>query len=440
MDNLGKYFETTSLGRDKYQTTIGIKPVNYQDGSTWKRISNDWADSGIGERPHIVTAAPFTVSVSPDGDRRIHPTREQDVWFEISGAKINQAGVWNAIQLGVPTSRVNNRITWNRTNFNAYVYMAGHYVKLGYLLKNGYLPPNNQFAYEVATNGLTRQGGTLHKDGVPVMRMRAPVAYDYDNPDDVRQIAHEIVRIDGKWHVVFTLPSLAGMSKPLIDPTLELQPDAAAGKDTNICEEATLLNYNWGVTAGFYVGKVSTYNMRGLLQFDISGLPDDAVISSTVLSFYLEAENSANIRTQRVFRLKREWVEGTRDEAEDNPATGATWQRYDTTNSWQTAGGFGANDCEQTDIGSVSLSASESVGWKDISITATSKTDLDYGLENAGNATGWLIKKDTEIGDRHNFTSSDGATAANRPKLVVNYTLPGGGINPRILQKIRKGY
>ena len=432
MTILGKYFETESLGHDQYQTTFGLKPINYQDVGIWKRIVNNWGDSGIGERPYIVTAAPFIASVSPDGLRRIHPTRENDVWFEMSGAKINNAGTWEVIQLGTPTSRIDNRITWNRTNYNAYMDMAGHYIKLGYLLKNGYQPPNNQFAYEVATNGFTRQGGTLLKDGVPVMHMRKPIAYDYDNPDDIRQIAHEFSQIDGKWHVVFTLPDLTGMAKPVIDPTLELQPDAAAGIDTTLGGINNTKCY--GDAVKLYIGEANNAPInyyRSLIKFDLSSLPSDATITSCTLALVITNDYSDNARTFRLYRQKRAWVEGV----EEDPSTdGATWDEYDAGSSlaWQTAGGFGANDCEQTDIGTVSMGAADT-GTKTFTLTPTTKAALDLG-------NGWLIKADTELDDAYLFDSSDSAPAANRPKLVVNYTEGGGDGNPRILQKMRLGY
>ena len=62
MTERGSTWDREYLGKDEYRTTFGLKPTNYQDGSTWKPIANDWQDSGDGDRPHIVTAAPFMVS------------------------------------------------------------------------------------------------------------------------------------------------------------------------------------------------------------------------------------------------------------------------------------------------------------------------------------------------------------------------------------------
>ena len=432
MTELGKYFETENLGHDQYRTTIGLKPINYQDSSIWKRINNNWADSGDGDRPHMVTDAPFMVSVSPDGLRRIHPTREDDVWFEMSGAKINNAGTWNVVPLGTPTSRVDNRITWNRTNFNAYMDMAGHYVKLGYLLKNGYLPPNNQFAYEVATNGLTRQGGTLLKDGVPVMHMRKPVAYDYDNPEDVRQIAHEIVRIDGKWHVVFTLPSLAGMSKPLIDPTLELQPDPAAGKDTRLIENNA--DNNYGVNAVLSSGTTDPGDIvRDLIEFDVSIIPSNTDINSATLSLNFHYEADPADEDIGFHRSLVEWYEGTKDGAAPGAEDGSTWNHRNANTGGQVAWSGGAGGASGTEFAASAVDTQTITGtgaWFNWDV----KTDVANFVSGAQTNEGWWLINTDEVSTStiKAAASSDGADTPNRPKLVVNYT-EAGGAGARIL-------
>jgi hypothetical protein len=413
MTELGKYFETESLGHDQYQTIIGLKPINYHDGS-WKRNVLDWIDSGVGERPHIVTAAPFIVSVSPDGDRRIHPTREDDVWFEMSGAKINNAGTWEVIQLGTPTSRIDNRITWNRTNYNAYVDMAGHYVKLAYLLKNGYLPPNNQFAYEVATNGLTRAGGVFSKDGVPVMHMRKPVAYDYDNPEDVRQIAHEIVRIDGKWHVVFTLPDLTGMFKPLIDPTLTLQPDAAAGIDTYVRSDQADTAY--GTAAAIYGGNAWV----GFIEFDLSPLVGKTITSGTFSGWNASQKFGVVVlNLHAILAANSGWIEECTWNHADGAGASQRWAG-DTGNDGGADAGctVSGTDYYATYIGTHTtdgdVPADEEMQWDLDTAQLTSMVTANYGMK--------FVPTQSDI----SIHSSDYTTAALRPKLVVDWTVAGG--------------
>jgi len=56
--------------------------------------------------------------------------------------------------------------------------------------------------------------------------------------------------------------------------------------------------------------------------------------------------------------------------------------------------------------------------FKDFALSPVTKAALDLG-------NGWLVKADTEADDGHGFSASDNGTAANRPKLVVVYTVGG---------------
>ena len=146
---------------------------------------------------------------------------------------------------------------------------------------------------------------------------------------------------------------------------------------------------------------------RALIRFDLSSLPADALISSATLSLYAVLDASDNARTCRVYRQLRAWTEA-----------GATHNTYNGVDNWQTAGGFGAADCEQTDIGSRAFTATETLNeFKDFSLTPITKAALDNG-------SGWLVKMDTETDDNYSVASSDNATAAARPKLVIVYSLP----------------
>ena len=113
---------------------------------------------------------------------------------------------------------------------------------------------------------------------------------------------------------------------------------------------------NYGVRTDLFVGENGDSQPgRILIKPDLSSLPSTAIISSAVLSLWLETNGGATTRTLRVFRCKRAWTEGTGDNT--IPDDGATWNKYDGTNAWETGGGFGANDCEQTDIGSLSITS-----------------------------------------------------------------------------------
>ena len=238
------------------------------------------------------------------------------------------------------------------------------------------------------------------------MNFMDPFVIDRDNDVDKRPITWEYLIRDGRIYLIYSLPSLDGMIAPVVDPTLTLQPDGTAGEDTRLLSDNADTNYGMDDLRVGEENDEPARVQRTLIKFDLSDLPSNADISSATLSLYLYTDKCDNARTFRVYRQKRAWVESE-----------ATWNIYSTGNSWQTAGGFGADDCEQSDIGNRAMSDSEASEFKDWSLSPTTKAGLDLG-------NGWLIKADTESDDAYRFYSSDYGTAANRPKLVIVYTVP----------------
>ena len=179
---------------------------------------------------------------------------------------------------------------------------------------------------------------------------------------------------------------------------------------------------NHGTDASFYGGE---YNggaqvARGLLKFDLSAIPSSAVVASATLSLWITTDYATNTRIYRIFRQKRAWTE-----------TGSTWNKYDGTNNWQTAGGFGADDCEQTDIGSVSIANNTAVGTEiQWSLTAAAITEM---IDGTFSNNGFFIKADTETDDMWGYYAREWTTSGQRPKLVVVvnlYELSNSGALP----------
>jgi len=203
---------------------------------------------------------------------------------------------------------------------------------------------------------------------------------------------------------------------------LTLQPDATTGVDTFIFQGDTAINY--GIDTRWFIGNVGAgLSARQLIKFDYSTIPAESTIHYSDLQLCPTQDNSSNARTYRVFRQKRAWLEGTRNGATDNPATGATWIRYDTTNNWATAGGFGSDDCEQTDIGTCAFSATETLNvFKKFVLVASKIQEMIPSGVFTNN--GFLIKADTENTDAYVGASSDHATVAYRPKHILVYSPP----------------
>lgn len=189
---------------------------------------------------------------------------------------------------------------------------------------------------------------------------------------------------------------------------LKIQPASA---DASIIAEHATTNY--GGDVNLYVGESNdtALKTRSLLKFNLSAIPSNATVTTAILNLYLVSEKSSNVTSITVHRLLKNWTESN-----------VTWNKYDGTNNWTTAGGFNAADCETANIGSVSLSATESAGWKTITLTAAEvKEWIDGTLDNYG----MLLKTDAEANDRYLFHSSNYSSDPTlRPYLTITYTTP----------------
>jgi len=420
------HVEREELAGGKVRDTIHIKKIAYRRDGSLRRIGFDWKQ-GDQNFPHVITDSDTLVYTAADGMRRICPTGEPSRYFEIGPPMVKPATKWTKVAFGTAT-RAANTISWPAANGQATlrILLGGHFVKLEVELAPGYSIPGGKLAFPVGLNGLTRTGGAIFADGKQVMSMQLPVAYDAANPMGATvSIPHSFAVVSGQAYIILDVTSIdmSGWARPVIDPTFTDGPggDVTTSMDAGIVQEAA--TFNAGIAQAVLIGEknAATELYRLLIKFTLTAIPETAVISSAILSLYCVGDNSANARTMRVYRTKRAWVEGTRNWAADSPATGCTWNRYDLTNNWSTAGGFHADDCEQTDIGSRNFTASETVNeFKEFALTPTTRACLDLG-------NGWLLKADTEENDAYAFITSDHPTIGQRPKLVVVYTLPGGG-------------
>ncbi len=161
---------------------------------------------------------------------------------------------------------------------------------------------------------------------------------------------------------------------------------------------------------------ISARVARWLLKFAALSdgtIPSNAIVVSAVLGLRVSADQSSNARTCRVYRSKRAW----------NTAQ-ATWNIYSTGNNWQTAGGFGADDCEQTDIGSRAFTATETLNeFKEFTLNSFAIQAIISGVWTNN---GFLLKFDTEADDGYVFNTIGNATPEYRPYLIVTYTFGGG--------------
>jgi SprB repeat/Disaggregatase related repeat/Secretion system C-terminal sorting domain len=186
-----------------------------------------------------------------------------------------------------------------------------------------------------------------------------------------------------------------------------------ANKDANIWNNNAgdeLKNY--GNCDKLYInGPSGTAKDRQLINFDLSSIPANAIISSATFRLVKTAGSNTSLNVS-VHRLTADWTEGTG--ACGGSAGVANWQQRMTSTAWTTPGG----DFNATAEATVAVAGNDTYNW--------TVTSLVQNWVNGTNGKYGLIAKYTteNTNAEKEFASSENGTAANRPQLIVTYTLP----------------
>lgn len=204
--------------------------------------------------------------------------------------------------------------------------------------------------------------------------------------------------------------------------TVTLQP-GSTGLDTEITIAAPTANF--GARTDFHAGYSTVGNTyKGLIKFDLSSLPDNAIIISATLSLYCTAEDSTSDATVNVRRSLVEWYEGVKNGvAPDAGQDGSTWNLRNANGSvaWASGGAGGGSGTDYASSATDSKSITTTGQFFDFNV----KADVQAFLNGSATNHGWWILVDAILAtNRKYFASSDSATAAQRPKLVIVYSDP----------------
>lgn len=146
--------------------------------------------------------------------------------------------------------------------------------------------------------------------------------------------------------------------------------------------------------------------LRPLLSFDVSSLAG-ATVTAATLTIDVQG-TSGSAAAAHLYRVTQAWVEAS-----------ATWNTYDGTHSWATAGG------DYTTTGGVGFTAPGSVGSFTVSGLAALVQDA---IDNRAGLFDLLLRYDTEAPaslSAITFSARDGTTPP-----VLSVTSTGGGAGP----------
>lgn len=193
-------------------------------------------------------------------------------------------------------------------------------------------------------------------------------------------------------------------------PVLTLQP-GAAGIDTHIQDSANADTNFGGATTLADIGKQTAVIGRGLLKFDLSTLPAAAIVSAATLTLVATAvRSSINTSTIDLHPALYAWFESL-----------STWNNLDGSvpTAWTGgAGGVAGTEYQTTPSASTSVTNTGTYTWD---VTADV---IAWHAGSPPNHGWWIInRQQANTNTGKTFASSDNATAGNRPKLEITYTI-----------------
>jgi len=166
-------------------------------------------------------------------------------------------------------------------------------------------------------------------------------------------------------------------------------------KDTYIVETSATTNYGNSGTIATRAAADDDVNI--VMHFDISDIPDNMIFSQGDIQLNCFTQNSGYVKVNRL--LLTTWEE-----------LQATWNIYATGHNWATPGG------DFTTTNSVEKLVN-ALGWN----TWNASDLIQDCYDNQSKNVHLLIN--TTSGGQSNFRSNNYATAADRPKLTVTYTV-----------------
>lgn len=409
--------ETEDLGRGRFRHTQHLRPIAHMRNGVMRPMGYTFGQSGAVDMPvgvdeaMLVRFAPRIAGKSPLWEVRA-PDRSQYARFALLGA---------------------NNVAAKKVSDHEYVYAnalngadlalvyAGHYVAADLRLKAGH--PSIVSWRMDAQAGFDPKTMTLGD-----MTIREPVLLPPERDMDKGSVELKwaVSQESGRYRLDCVLPR-GDWRGWTLDPTLALQPDAAAGKDTLLSPwDGGVRNYG---ASRETIGNFWTH----MVAFNVSSIPSTATVTSATASFFITRVGTAGgISTWRFYRILpgNTWVEGTQHNALAR-AGEPCWNARQAdgaggvTASWLGSAGCATPgvDYAATAVGSFTTYTTPGV-FADASLAIAA---VQLWIADPSNNEGLRWLRVSSYTRDAVFALSEYATAEARPKLVVEYTLPGGG-------------
>lgn len=198
---------------------------------------------------------------------------------------------------------------------------------------------------------------------------------------------------------------------------------AQAAKDNTLYQDVAGALSN-GAGEYFFAGKAGAASIRrGVLAFDLAGLPKRALISNANLTLHMSRTSNASAFPISLHRTLADWGEGISDATGEEgggaaSTTGdATWSHtFFATGFWTSSGG----DFEAIASAMTPVALEGDYVWTN----AAMATDVQFWSLNRTQNFGWTIRgEEATNGTTKRFDSRQNVNAAVRPRLTIEYEL-----------------
>lgn len=196
--------------------------------------------------------------------------------------------------------------------------------------------------------------------------------------------------------------------------TASLQP-GPEGKDTLLIPGSKADN-NTGAGVQMWVSSGGS-NHRGLIEFNISSVPYGVKVLSATVELYDNGPDVTIDGVLGIYRITRDWIEGTGDQTGATPADGASWDAYDGVAAWSTPGGD-----YDTQLIASSPVPDMLARWHNFDVTSLVSGWVNGTYPNYG----MLIKAVSGSLTKSHLSTSDETEVTERPKLTINYACECG--------------
>jgi RHS repeat-associated protein len=262
-----------------------------------------------------------------------------------------------------------------------------------------------------ASKGVTAErapGGGIalnRPDGSKLLQLSPPFAYPKGARGDRRAVDLDLHQVTGGWRVTLAVDptwmrrAVEAHGGVTIDPTIAIQ---GAARDCPLSSDLPDTSY---CGAALWVGYQGDHDHTSLIKWDVSSIPQDAIAVWADIGLYQDwyDENQDADKRLSLHRLRRDWT------------SNATWNTYDGTRRWTTAGG----DFE-TDPAAVALVPEGHLGWTDWYANDLVQKWISKAVPNYGLAVRDYAP-DNGIAAEKDFQQTTGSNAATAPELDITW-------------------